>query len=209
MPSLSQPLRKGAEQTAPEPSRPIPMVFFWEGVPVGVLRHADTPELAELGRNLDGKRTTGAFDGLTKASEADKNVGRERNRPGFSKSGLASHSGTSRIGPPCPYKKSQKAPGESPLDVPGWSCGSSSLNTMLTSSLRILLFRVTAPKSADSRECVLPAWLWVLAPCPPRPQTTIGRVARGLERRRCNLRQCEVPCLIPEQTLRQAKVAFV
>ena len=40
------------------------MVFFWEGGPIGVLRHADTPELAELGRTFDGKRTTGAFDGL-------------------------------------------------------------------------------------------------------------------------------------------------
>jgi hypothetical protein len=95
--------------------------------------------------------------GWGKASEADKNLGREGNHPGLSKSGLASHSGTSRIGLRCSYKKSEKAPGESPLDVPGWSCGSSRLNTRLTSSLRILLFRVTAPKSADSRECVLPA----------------------------------------------------
>jgi hypothetical protein len=80
-------------------------------------------------------------------SEANKKLGRGGNNPGFSKSGLASHSGTSRIGLRCPHKKSEKALGESPLDVPGWSCGSSSLNTRLTSSLRILLFRVTAPKS--------------------------------------------------------------
>jgi hypothetical protein len=79
--------------------------------------------------------------------EADKNPGREGNHPGFSKSGLASHSGTSRIGLRGPNKKSEKAPGECPLYVPGWSCGSSSLNTRVTSSLRILLFRVTAPKS--------------------------------------------------------------
>ena len=140
--------------------------------------------------------------GWGKASEADKNLGREGNHAGLSKSGLASHSGTSRTGLRCSYKKSEKAPGESALYVLGWSCGSSRLNTRLTSSLRILLFRVTAPKSADSRECVLPAWLWVLAPCQPRSQTTIGRVPRGLERRRCYLRQCEVPRLIPEQTLR-------
>ncbi len=139
--------------------------------------------------------------GWGKASEADKNLGREGNHAGLSKSGLASHSGTSRMGLRCSYKKSEKAPGEGPLGVPGWPCGSSRLNTRLTSSLRILLFRVTAPKSADSRECVLPAWLWVLAPCQRRPQTTIGRVPRGLEGRRCNLRQCEVPRLIPEHTI--------
>jgi hypothetical protein len=85
--------------------------------------------------------------GWGKDSEANKKLGREGNHPGFSKSGLASHSGTSRIGLRGPNKKSEKAPGESPLYVPGWSCGSSSLNTRLTSSLRILLFRVTAPKS--------------------------------------------------------------
>ena len=85
--------------------------------------------------------------GWGKDSEADKNLGREGNHPGFCKSGLASHSGTSRSGLRGPPKKSEKAPGESPLDVPAWSCGSSSLNTRLTSSLRILLFRVTAPKS--------------------------------------------------------------
>jgi hypothetical protein len=78
--------------------------------------------------------------GRGKASEADKNLGREGNHPGLSKSGLASHSGTSRIGLRCPYKKPEKASGAGPLDIPGWSCGSSSLNTRLTSSLRVLLF---------------------------------------------------------------------
>ena len=85
--------------------------------------------------------------GWGKDSEANKKLGREGNHPGFSKSGLASRSGTRRISLRGPHKKSEKAPGESPLYVPGWSCGSSSLNTRLTSSLRILLFRVTAPKS--------------------------------------------------------------
>jgi hypothetical protein len=118
--------------------------------------------------------------GWGKASEADKKLGREGNHPGPSKSELASHSGTSRFGPRCSYKKSEKAPSESPLDVPGWSCGSSSLNTRLTSSLRILLFRVTAPKSADSRECVLPAWLRVLAPCRPAHRLLSAGSREGL-----------------------------
>ena len=85
--------------------------------------------------------------GWGKDSEANKKSDREGNHPGFSKSGLASHSGTSRNGLRGPHQKSEKAPGESPLYVPGWSCGSSSLNTRLTSSLRILLFPYTAPKS--------------------------------------------------------------
>jgi len=45
-----------------DPSRPIPLVFFGKGVAIGVLRHPDRPGLAEVGRNFDGKRTTGAFD---------------------------------------------------------------------------------------------------------------------------------------------------
>jgi hypothetical protein len=116
--------------------------------------------------------------GWGKTSEADKNLGREANHPGISKSGLASHSGTSRIGPRCPYKKSERDAGEGPLDVPGSSCGSSNLSTKLTSSLRILLFRVTAPRSAHSRECVLPAWLRVLAPCHPA-HTLLSAASRG------------------------------
>jgi hypothetical protein len=139
--------------------------------------------------------------GWGKDSQADKNLGREGNHSGFSKSGPASRSGTSRIGLRCPYKKSEKASGKSPLDVPGWSCGSPNRNPRLTSSLRILPFESQHRSRPDSRECVLPAWPRVLAPCQLRPQTTIGRVPRGLERRRCNLRECEVSRLIPEQTI--------
>jgi len=56
--------------------------------------------------------------GWGKISEADQNLGREGNDPGFSKSGLASHSETSRISLPCPHKKSEKAPGEGPWMSP-------------------------------------------------------------------------------------------
>jgi hypothetical protein len=52
--------------------------------------------------------------GWGKNSEADKNLGREGNDPGFSESGLASHSETSRISLRCLHKKSEKAPGENP-----------------------------------------------------------------------------------------------
>jgi len=118
--------------------------------------------------------------GRGKASEADKNLGREGNHPGLSKSGLVSHSGTSRIGLRCPHKKPEKASGGSALDVPRWSCGSSSLKTRVPSSLRVLLFRVTAPKSADSRECLLPAWLRVLAPCRPAHRLLSAGSREGL-----------------------------
>jgi hypothetical protein len=85
--------------------------------------------------------------GWGKDPEAEKNLGREGKRAGVSKSGLASHSGTSRSGLRLPHPKSEKAPGESPLYVPGWSCGSTSLNIELTSSLRILLFPYMPPTS--------------------------------------------------------------
>ena len=85
--------------------------------------------------------------GWGKNSEAEKNLGREGNDRGFSKSGLASHSETSRISLRCPHKKSEKTPGESPWMSPGRFCGSPSPNTKLTSSLRILLFRVLASNS--------------------------------------------------------------
>ena len=178
------------------------MLFSWEGGPMGVLRHADTPELAELGRNLDGKRTTGAFDGLGQNFGSRKEPGQRGKPPRLFQIGTRFPFWNQPHRPSRSIQEVRKGSGRRPPEVPGWSCGSSGLNTRLTSSLRILLFPVTAPKSAESRECVLPVWLRVLAPCQRRPQTTIGRVPRGLERRRCNLRQREILRLIPEQTTR-------
>jgi len=56
--------------------------------------------------------------GWGKNWEAEKNLGREGNDPGSSKSGLASHSETSRISLRCPHKKSEKTPGERPWMSP-------------------------------------------------------------------------------------------
>jgi len=56
------------------------MVFFGKGVPIGVLRHPDRPGLAEVGRNFDGKRTTGAFDGLGQRFRSRQELG-QRGKP--------------------------------------------------------------------------------------------------------------------------------